>query len=126
MDSEMKYTKVFADEEGETHFENVEIELELVDFAPPAQPINFSSFKPAMRYAFAVRPSGWFGDWHPAARRQFVFYLSGEVEVQVSDGEVRRFSPGSILLVEDTTGKGHLSRVVGSLDNVVAVVQLPD
>jgi hypothetical protein len=42
MDREMKYTKVFADEKGETHFQDVEIELETLDFAPPAQPINFS------------------------------------------------------------------------------------
>ena len=43
----MKYTKIFADEEGETHFKDVEIELESVDFAPPAQPLNLSSFNPA-------------------------------------------------------------------------------
>lgn len=31
----------------------------------------------------------------------------------MSDGEVRRFGPGSITLVEDLSGKSHASRVVG-------------
>lgn len=122
----MKYTKIFADEEGETHFKDVEVELESVDYAPPAPPLNLSSFNPAKQYALAVAPPGWFGDWHPTPCRQILFYLSGEVEVQVSDGEVRRFGAGSIVLVEDTTGKGHVSRVVGSMENVVAFLQLPD
>ena len=123
---EMKYAKIFVDETGETHFKDVEIKLESVDFAPPAPPINLSSFNPATQYAFGVFPSGWHGDWHPTPRKQIFFILSGESEAQVSDGEVRRFSHGSILLAEDTWGKGHVSRVVGSKDMVVAVVQLPD
>jgi len=124
--SKMKYVKIFADDIGESHFIDVEIELEPVEFAPPAPPINLSSFNPATQYAFCVFPSGWFGDWLPTPRRQILFFLSGEMEVQVSDGEVRRFSAGSIVLVEDTTGKGHVSRVVSSTDVVTVVVQLPD
>jgi len=122
----MKYTRIFADEEGETHFKDEEIQLESVEYAPPAPPLNLSSFNSATKYAIAVAPPGWFGDWHPSPNRQVLFYLSGEVDVQVSDGEVRRFGPGSILLTEDTSGKGHVSRVVGSKDNAVAMVHLPD
>ena len=122
----MKYTKIFADKEGVSHFMDVEIELEPVDFAPPAPPLNLSSFNPATQYAFCVFQSGWFGDWHPTPRRQIFFILSGETEVKVSDGEIRCFGPGSIVLVEDTTGKGHVTRVLSSTDVVTAVVQLPD
>ena len=122
----MKYTRIFSDEKGESHFKDVDIEFETVEFAPPAPPVNLSSFDPATQIAFGIWPSGWSGDWHPSPRRQFLIYLSGEGEVTVSDGEVRRFGAGSIVLVEDTTGKGHISKVVGSMDNVVAVVQLPD
>jgi len=122
----MKYTRIYADTEGESHFMDLQIELELVDFAPPAPPINLSSFNPATQYAFCVFSSGWFGDWHPTPQKQIFFILSGEVEVQVGDGEVRSFGPGSIILVEDTTGKGHVSRVLSSTDMVAAVVQLPE
>ena len=54
-----------------------------------------------------------------------MIWLSGETDFEVSDGEVRRFKPGSLLLLEDTAGKGHVSRVVGE-DVTVAVVQLAD
>ena len=122
----MRYTRVFADEKGETHFEDVEVELELVDFAPPASPLMLSRFNSATRFAFCVFPSGWFGDWHPTPRKQFFFGLSGEYEVKVSDGESRVFGPGSVVLVEDVAGKGHVTRVVGSEGVLTAIVQLED
>jgi hypothetical protein len=122
----MKYTTIYADEEGETHFKDTEIELEPRLFAPPAPPFNLSTFYPATQYAFGMFPSGWHGDWHPPPRRLLYFVLSGEAEVEASDGEVRRFNPGSILLVEDVSSKGHVSRVLGSEDMTVVVIQLPD
>ncbi len=73
-----------------------------------------------------VSPPHWAGDWRPFARRQIVFHLAGEVETETSDGEVRRFGPGSITLAEDVTGKRHRSRNAGTGDVVLAVVQLPD
>jgi hypothetical protein len=69
-------------------------------------------------------PSGWFGDWHPSPERQFFFQLAGEIETEVSDGEVRRFGPGSIHLLDDVEGKGHITRSVGDTDVFGAFVQL--
>ena len=54
------------------------------------------------------------------------FYLAGELEVTVSDGEVRRFGPGSAILAEDTGGKGHFSRVVGSERVFIAALPLKE
>jgi len=122
----MKYTKIFADEEGETHFKDVEIELEFDEYAPPAPPFMVSELRPATQYAFSLFPSGWVGKWHPTPRKQFYFMLSGEVECTVSDGERRVFGPGSIVLLEDTTGKGHVTKVIGSKDVVTAMVVLGD
>ena len=122
----MQYIRVYADAAGESHFVDVEVPLASVDFAPPAPPVNLSPFHSATRYGFLVGPPGWYGDWHPTPQRQIIFYLAGEVEAEVSDGEVRRFGPGSITLVEDTTGKGHRSRNVGVGEVLLAVVQLPD
>jgi hypothetical protein len=119
-----KYVRVWADAHGESHFEDVEMQLTPVDFAPPAPPLNASAFSPASQFGFISAPSGWYGDWHPAPRRQILLYLSGEIEVEVSDGEVRRFGPGSVTLVEDTAGKGHRSKVLGSASVLAAVVQL--
>jgi hypothetical protein len=122
----MQYVRVYADAAGESHFGDVEVPLASVDFAPPAPPVNLSVFHPAARYGFLVGPAGWYGDWQPTPQRQIIFYLAGEIEAETSDGEVRHFGPGSVTLVEDTTGKGHRSRNVGLGDAVLAVVQLPD
>ena len=122
----MKYLRVYADENGESHFEDVEVGLTPVDFAPPAPPMYLSAFTPATQFGFVGAPLGWYGDWHPSPRRQIFFSLSGESEIEVSDGEVRRYGPGSVILAEDTTGKGHRSRVVGTADVLLAVVQLDD
>ena len=121
----MKVVRLYSDPQGETHFDEVEVPLRAVNFAPPAPPINLSALSPASQYGFMSAPPGWDGDWHPAPIRMLTMYLSGEVEVEVSDGAVRRFRPGDVTLAEDTTGKGHRSRVVGSGDAILAMVQLP-
>ena len=79
---------------------------------------------PGTHVAFLGAPAGWFGPAHPAPRRLLFFSLSDEGEVATSDGEVRRFSPGGILLVEDTRGKGYISRVGGETYGMAAIVQL--
>ena len=122
----MEFTRVFTDEYGETHFEDVKIELLPVDFAPPAPPLNLSELKEAKKFGFVNAPIGWYGDWHPTPKRQVFVYLSGKIEARVSDGEVREFGPGSVTLLEDTTGKGHTSRVVGDQEVLCVVIQLED
>jgi hypothetical protein len=122
----MRYTRVFSDERGESHFEDVEVEMKAIDFAPPAPPLNLSVFVRASRFAFLHAPAGWVGNWHPAPSRQMMIYLSGRLEGQTSDGRQREFGPGSAVLVEDTTGKGHRSRVIGTEDVLMAVVQLDE
>ena len=123
----MKYVRVYADPSGETHFQELgEVPFTLANYAPPAPPFDVSPFAPAAQYGFLRLPPGWNGDWHPVPFRQVQIWVSGEVEAQVSDGVVRRFCPGTVALVEDTTGKGHVSRVVGEEACVIAVVRLAD
>ena len=121
----VRYVRLYADADGESHFSDEEMELRPVNFAPPAPPLDLSAFTPTKQMALIAAPAGWFGDWHPAPHRQFFFHMAGEVEVQASDGEVRRLGPGSIFLVEDTAGKGHTSRIVGG-DATAAVVQVAE
>jgi len=69
-------------------------------------------------------PAGWSSDWHPSSARNLFFVLSGEWQVMASDGESRRFAVGSVLLVEDTEGKGHSSSVVSETDSLAAMVKM--
>jgi hypothetical protein len=109
----LSITRVYSDSEGESHFSVLQVPFELKDYAPPAPPMSVTDLIKTDGFVVISSPGGWSGDWHPAPRRQYMVCLSGTLEVKVTDGEVRRFGPGSVLLVEDTTGKGHVSRVVG-------------
>jgi quercetin dioxygenase-like cupin family protein len=120
----MKYTRVYSDADGESHFEELDIQFQTVDFAPPAPPLDISTFGEVESCSLLRAAPGWVGDWHPAPFRQLHFYLSGEVEAQVSDGEKRRIRAGEFALVEDTKGIGHRSHVIGSRSVVIAVVKL--
>ena len=106
----MKYTRIYADAAGESHLQDVDAEMMPADHAS-----MISEMIAARGVIFREARSGeYFIDWHNAPRRQFVVNLTGEVEIETSDGDKRRFGPGSILLAEDVTGKGHISRGVGT------------
>jgi hypothetical protein len=117
--------RLYADIEGDTHFEEVEFEFERTDLVPPAPPVFMTRLATADRYGFELVHPGWHGDPHPVPRRLLAVYLSGTGTIEASDGEVRELVPGTILLAEDTTGKGHISRVTGEEDMLVLIVILP-
>jgi hypothetical protein len=121
----MQIARLYAGRDGESHFEDVQIELHLTDYISPAPPLYLSSTTPAREFAFMQAPSGWSSDWHPSGGRNIFFVLTGEWEVTTSDGQSRRFAAGTILLVEDTQGKGHASRVISPTDSLAAMVRLP-
>jgi hypothetical protein len=122
-----RYVRLYADESGESHFEDLEIALVPVDFAPPAAPLNIAQFLPTAQSRWVEAPVGWDGEKpHLSPHRQIFCLLQGEYEVTVSDGNVRRFAAGSMLLLEDTWGKGHSTRVTGKDDVLVFSVALAD
>lgn len=101
----MKVTRIYADAEGVTHFEDQEIDLKdageigRLSDKIPATGVIFRETDPAYDY-----------DWHPVPQRQFILMLEGELDVEVGDGEIRHFSGGDVMLFEDTEGQGHRSR----------------
>ncbi|AUT66830.1 cupin [Paraburkholderia terrae] len=120
----LTFPQLFSDAIGESHFGSVNLQLVTRNFAPPAEPFDVSDFAAATRYGFLRAPSGWVGDLHPSPMCMWVFVLGGEVEFEASDGERRRLPAGSAILLEDTTGKGHQSRVIGDVPVLLAVVQV--
>lgn len=122
----LKYVRIYSDSIGESHFEDLEIRLNEIEFAPPAPPIFTSELNPSSNYGFISVLPGWDSEWHPTPTRQYILYLKGTIEAQVSDEEIRQFGPGSITLVEDTSGKGHKSRAIGNEQVVCVVIQLEE
>ena len=122
----MSYTRLYASEDGESHFEQVEFDLTLTEYAPPAPPLELSAMMTARECGFMNAPGGWQSDWHPSTARNLFVVVSGEWELTASDGECRKFSTGDVLLVEDTTGKGHSSRVLSEAESVAVLIRLDD
>ena len=120
------YVRLFTDAQGETHFEEIQSTLARVDFAYGMPPLFVSEEIAAQASSFFGAPAGWESDWHPSSGRHLFAVLSGVWEVTASDGQTRKFSTGDVLLVEDTTGKGHTSRVIGDEPSVSLLVTLPN
>jgi len=56
----------------------------------------------------------------------YVITLGGTGEVEVAGGVKITDGPGTIVLVEDTTGKGHITRTTGTEDHVALWLPLAD
>ena len=113
----MKITRLYADEKGESHFQDVEVEFEA-----PTPSGRVSARQKATGIIFREVPPDYDLDWHPAPRRQYIINLDTGVQLTASDGESRRIKAGEVVLVEDTWGKGHLSKAVdGKLRHCIFV-----
>jgi hypothetical protein len=105
--SSMRIHNLYADANGESHFRDIEVE-----FGEERPGGRLSKQLPAAGIIFRITPGNYDLDWHPAPRRQYIINLDAAVEITASDGESRVIGPGEVFLVEDTSGKGHLSKAV--------------
>ena len=103
----MKIIRIYTGADNESHFEEKELDLNFNGR------MNVSATEPATGVMFLQAPANHLSDFHPAPRRQYVVTLSGQVEIETGDGTIRRFGPGDVMLADDTTGRGHITRVVG-------------
>ncbi len=115
-----KYVRLYAGPDGESHFEDVEVQL-----SDSGRGTDISDEIEASGLTFARFRDDYFFNRHTAPVRRFVVILTGSIEVEASDGEVRTLGPGSVLLGEDITGAGHKSRAIGNVERLSLFVQLP-
>ncbi len=102
----MKVTKIYSDSDGESHFGELEIELK-----DAGEIGRLSELYPVKNIIFRENDRDYNYDWHNAPRKQYILLLDGAIEIEVSDGEKRKFTGSDILFVEDILGKGHRTRV---------------
>ena len=113
----MRIHRLYADARGESHWEDVAVE-----YAESTNAGRLSARLPATGIIFREVPPDYDLDWHPAPRRQYIINLDAGVQLTASDGETRRIGAGEVILVEDTWGKGHLSRALdGTLRHCIFV-----
>ena len=116
---ERKVTRIYTGTDGESHFEDIVIPLE--DNRGIGR---WSELIKATGIIFGEMESNYVNEWHNAPRRQFVITLEGEGEIEIGDGTKRRFRSGDILWAEDTTGRGHISRVVSNQPRKIMIITL--
>ena len=123
-------TRIFTGPDGLAHAEDIELKLSArgasdmlkatgAEFSvrPPTAGAN-----PRNTAATDVKDPG----WHVGPARQFVITLSGNSEVEVSGGVHVLAGPGHINLIDDTTGKGHITRNFGPEDRIALTIPLAD
>jgi hypothetical protein len=120
--SSVEYLRIFADEEGCSHFEIKTIDLEAKDYAPPAPPLNTSNLESADNSVFLELPVGWYGDWHPTPVRQWLVLMTGKCEFEAGDGERVIQKAGDVVMLDDLTGKGHQTKVLGDESVLMAAI----
>lgn len=123
---EFRYARLYSDNDGVSHFEDVTVKFQMRDFAPPASPMGVAALSGAKSASVVSVPLGWDGIWHPTPRKQWAVILSGRIQVTAGDGEVRTFGPGDTLLLADTSGRGHLAEVVSPEGHVAIMVAVSD
>jgi hypothetical protein len=109
-------TRIYTGPDGQSHAEELQMKLNG----------RSSELMKATGAQFSRTPAGNFSDWHVGPRRQYVITLSGRGEIEVAGGKKISMGPGHINLIEDLTGKGHTTRVVGTEDRITVAIPLAD
>ena len=118
----IKITRIYTGADGKTHAEEIDVPL-----SPGRRATTeLSEQVPVTSVQFRRNSPAYYIDWHTAPRRQYVITLAGESEVEIGDGTRIRLHPGHILLAEDTTGQGHISRAIGSDDRISLFLPLAE
>lgn len=110
-------TRIFTGPDGQTHSEEINVKLVRDDAST-----ELSEMVKAPGVRFRRQAPNYFEDWHTAPRKQYVITLSGRGEIEIAGGKKIPLGPGHILLVEDLTGKGHISRGVGTEERISLII----
>jgi|ERR1700733_4984546 hypothetical protein len=105
----MRVHNLYCDADGESHWRDIQIDW--VEEGPGGK---MSARQQAFGIIFRQTQAEHDRPWHPAPRRQYIINLDAGVQLTASDGEARVIGAGEVVLVEDTTGKGHLSKSVNN------------
>ena len=109
-------TRIYTGPDGLSHAEEIEMKLNG----------NATEMIKATGVEFSRRAPNNSNEWHTGPRRQYVITLSGRAEIEVAGGQKVAIGPGHINLIEDTTGKGHITRNLGTEDRIAITIPLAD
>ena len=103
----MRVTRLYTGDDLQSHFEDYEVPLDDRGLIG-----SLSARHPVKSLIFRHTGADYDYHWHNAPERQYIVILDGGLDIEIGDGTRRRFGAGDILLAEDLTGQGHISRAV--------------
>jgi quercetin dioxygenase-like cupin family protein len=106
-----KVLRIYADAEGNSHLQELPIATK------PGRTRRTES-APVTGLTYADYTASSVEDWHRTPGRQFSISMSGEIEVEVSDGKKHAIHAGDIVFLEDLKGKGHITRILSPVTNI--------
>ena len=116
----MKITRLYTGNDQKSYFEEIELKF------GGDQKILTTDSRPATMAVFRSVAPGTVLERHPAPRRQYLVTMAGAWEIEASNSVKKVFKAGDVMLADDTTGEGHISRVLGSEPHVFMTVPLAD
>jgi len=125
--TQFKKTILYTDTDGRARFR--EEEVALTEGTPQAM---LSPLLPSAGYQLRQSPVGFRSQFHCTTAPQWLFVLSGQMEIGLQDGSSRIFGPGEHFYSDDTLPAGatfdpavhgHWSRQVGDSELVTLFVR---
>jgi len=112
----MKFSRIYTDEQGETHISVRDLPEHEAPLGPPPNPMGRMTDREAVSslVTFSV-PAGTEVPSHNAPQPYICIVLSGGGEVTASDGSTVRLGPGGLIYCDDVSGKGHVTRSITDL-----------
>ena len=108
----MNVVRLYTGDDGKSYYEDIELPFDRSD---------------AISLRIVESGPDYFWDWHNTSRpRRLNIFLRGKLEIEASGGEKRQFVPGDVILAEDHTGQGHLSRAIENQSRVSMIVSLDE
>lgn len=99
----MQIVRIYTGSDHQTHFQDMDVatfEPMVTDPGPGPIRMNHGAGNTTM-------------DFHNAPCRQYVVLLAGQMEIETGLGEKRTLRAGDVLVAEDLTGTGHITRSSG-------------
>jgi hypothetical protein len=115
-----KVIRIYADADGNSHIQELPI-------ATKPGKTRRTETAPVTGLTYAEYTSSSVEDWHRAPGRQFSISMSGEIEVEVSNGpapggvsqkKTHAIHAGDIVFLEDLQGQGHITRILTPVTNI--------
>lgn len=121
MSDSFQVWRIFSRDDGSSSMEPIELPIEDTGRGGGTSKLLAGEGVVVRRIAIRNDPA-----WHTAPRRQMTATISGEGEIETGDGQVIRLVPGVVLLLEDLTGQGHITRTLGNSDRIALFMPLDD